>query len=173
MSAEERVRDLVAPVVAARGLDLYDVELTSGILRVTVDRKGGADVDAIGEVSQSISRLLDEQDVIADDRYLLEVSSPGIERRLRTRKHFEANTGTDVRVRLTAAIDGTRRFDGKLVEATESGVVFEINGDTKQFSYEDISDARTIFDWSTAFDADRDSIVDVDKRSDTEEATAK
>ncbi len=168
VGVEQRVRELVEPVVALSGLDLYDVELASGILRVTVDRQGGVDVDAIGEISHAISRLLDDEDVISDTRYLLEVSSPGIERRLRTPEHFAANVDTEVRVRLTHAIDGVRRFDGRLVAATPTRVEIEIDGNRRTFAHEDISDARTIFDWSTALNREPD--VDLSDSSSTTKA---
>lgn len=155
MGTEDRVKQLVSPIVDQYGLELYDIELASGILRVTVDRPGGVDLDAISAVSQPISRLLDEENPLDEARYLLEVSSPGIERQLRVPAHFMAAVGSQVRVRLHAAIGGVRRFDGTLLEANETTVEFEVDGHRHSFDYADIEAARTIFDWTAAFSAKR------------------
>src|SRR3546814_9850277 len=72
--------EIIAPLVEAAGLDLYDLELAGGVLRVLVDREGGADIDAISKLTRATSRALDEHDPIAGS-YTLEVSTPGLERR--------------------------------------------------------------------------------------------
>jgi len=84
------VDDLFAalqPGVAASGLELVDVVFASGVLQVTVDREGGVDLDTLTEASRIVSSLLDDLDPVPG-RYSLEVSSPGIERTLRTPAHF-------------------------------------------------------------------------------------
>ncbi len=174
METAERVKQLLIPEINKRGLNLYDIELASGILRVTVDRDGGIDLDAIGEASKTISRLLDEEDVISGDRYLLEVTSPGVERRLRLPEHFIAAVGCEVRVRLRHAIDGVRRFDGRLMAANEVAVEIEFDGVQRQFDYDDVQEARTIYDWDAALSAKRDDSpqAEVDLDLDLEEEDA-
>ena len=90
------IRDLVAPVVGALGCSVYDVEVAGSgkarTVRVLIDREGGVDIDAIAEATRAISPLLDEADPVAG-AYLLEVSSPGVERPLRTPAHFAAAVG--------------------------------------------------------------------------------
>ena len=78
MSVSDRVRDLVAPICTDLGLELYDVEHTGGKVRVTVERPGGVDLEALSIATRLISRELDERDPVPG-RYQLEVSSPGLE----------------------------------------------------------------------------------------------
>ncbi len=149
MAVVDRVRDLVAPVVADVGAELYDVEFNGGILRILVDRDGGIDIDSIKTISKSSSRVLDDADPIPG-RYTLEVSSPGLERPLRTREHYERAVGEQVKVKTFADIDGARRFAGTLVGADDAGFVLEIDGDTQSFAYDNVSKARTVFEWGGA-----------------------
>src|SRR5687768_6886659 len=93
----ERVADAVAPLVESLGLILHDVEHTGGSLRVLVDRDGGVDVDTLTEATRAVSHLLDELDPIGG-HYTLEVSSPGLERPLRTAAHFRRAVGAEVTV---------------------------------------------------------------------------
>jgi ribosome maturation factor RimP len=145
VSVSEQVRGLVAPVVADLGLDLYDLEHAGGVLRVVVDRPGGVDLDTLALVTRLVSRELDHADPIPG-RYTLEVSSPGLERALRTPAHFAAALGQDVAVRTIPGTDGERRVDGRLESADDEGVV--VAGRTLR--YEDIERARTVFTWGAA-----------------------
>ena len=77
MAVVDRVRELVAPVVADVGAELYDGEFNGGLLRILVDADGGIDIDAIKTISKSSSRVLDEADPIPG-RYTLDVPSPGL-----------------------------------------------------------------------------------------------
>ena len=97
-SVVERVREIVAPLLAARGLFVDDVEHKGSALRITVDREGGVDLDAIAEATRVVSRALDEDDPVPGS-YTLEVSSPGLERPLRTPAHFARAVGTAVKVK--------------------------------------------------------------------------
>ncbi|MEO0494239.1 MAG: ribosome maturation factor RimP [Actinomycetota bacterium] len=149
MAVVDRVRELIAPVVADVGADLYDVEFNGGILRILVDAQGGIDIDAIKTISKSSSRVLDEADPIPG-RYTLEVSSPGLERPLRTRTHYERAVGETVKIKTFAEVDGSRRFSGTLVGADDNGFVLEVDGDTQSFAYDNVSKARTVFEWGGA-----------------------
>ena len=79
-----------------------------GLLRVSVDGPGGVDIDRLGKLSKRLSQLLDEQDPIPS-RYTLEVTSPGLERPLRTPEHFRKSVGTEITVRTTGEVEGERR----------------------------------------------------------------
>src|SRR5690242_16987334 len=96
----ERVADAVAPAIEGLGLILHDVEHTGNSLRVLVDKDGGLDVDSLTDATRTVSKLLDELDPI-DSQYTLEVSSPGLERPLRTPAHFTRAIGTEVNVKTT------------------------------------------------------------------------
>lgn len=154
MGTTERVRTLVEPVIADLGLELFDVELTGGILRVTVDRphgagEGGLGLDEISVASRTISRLLDEHDPVPG-RYTLEVTSPGLERRLRTPEHFVRAIGSEVSVKTTAEIDGERRFKGTLVAADDAGVTVRTDDVEHSITHDQIDKARTVFEWGPA-----------------------
>src|SRR4051812_16484976 len=79
METTERVRLLVAPLAQDLGLEIYDIEYSGGVVRVTVDRPGGVDIGQIGTLTRALSRALDEEDPLPGE-YTLEVSSPGLER---------------------------------------------------------------------------------------------
>ena len=141
----ERVRELVGPTLAARDLEVVDVEHRAGVLRVTVDRPGGVDLDTISTASRLVSEELDRDDVVPG-RYVLEVSSPGVERALRTPEHFRRFVGSTVAVRTRPATEGERRVEGLLESADDTGVV--VAG--RRLSYDDIERARTVFVWGPA-----------------------
>lgn len=158
MSATDRVRELVVPVLDERELDLYDVEQAGPVLRVVVDAPAGTglDLDVVADATRAISRLLDEVDPIPG-RYTLEVTSPGLERTLRTPAHFARAVGEKVKVKTSPSVDdGDRRVEGVLEAADPVGIAVRTGaGDTgdsgeaavRRLRYEDIVRARTVFDW--------------------------
>ena len=105
----ERVRQLVAPLLTEPDLVLYDVEYTGGTLKVVLDRPGGVDMGSITAVTRAVSAALDEADIVPSS-YTLEVSSPGLERSLRTPEHFAGAIGREVRIKLRPGIEGDRRL---------------------------------------------------------------
>ncbi len=172
-SVHERVRQVVEPSLAAAGFELIDVERQGGVLRVTVDLlvrpdnavdllvrpdnavdlrddepdaaaelPGGIDLEAITRATHLVSDLVDSNDLIGD-RTTLEVSSPGIERTLRTPEHFRRFVGAEVVVKTRPGTDGERRVDGLLESADDDGVV--VAG--RRVAYADIERARTTFVW--------------------------
>lgn len=141
-----QVQRLVQPILDAAGLELFDVELTGGVLRISVDRPGGIDMEAIGATTHEISELLDEHDPIPADSYTLEVSSPGLERMLRTPTHFRRFLGTTISVKTRANVPGDRRVQATLEAVDEDGIT--IAGRT--IAYPDIERARTVFEWGPA-----------------------
>lgn len=145
----ERVRALVAPALEASGLELFDVEKAGTVLRVMVDRDGGVDLDAISDATRRISDVLD-QDPSLDEalgRYLLEVSSPGVERPLRTPAHFRRAVGSTVVVKTHPSAPGDRRVEGVLEEAGPDAIAGAIVVGGRSISYADIERARTRFVW--------------------------
>jgi ribosome maturation factor RimP len=137
------------PVIAAAHLELVDVELRSGVLLVTVDREGGVDLQALTDANRAVSGVLDELDPIPG-RYTLEVSSPGVERTLRTPAHFAKAVGETVTVKTRPQVPGDRRRRGVLVAADEHGLTLEEEGGPDEgvrLAYSDIDKARTVFLW--------------------------
>ena len=113
--AADELERAIASVVESAGHELVDVESGGGVLRVTVERDASLDLDDLAEVSRLVSALLDERaDVAPAGRYELEVSSPGVERRLRRPAHFARARGGRVAVRTVAGTPGDRRTEGEL-----------------------------------------------------------
>lgn len=162
MSATEVVRALVQPIIEQHGAELYDLEYESGVLRIAVDRQGGIDVDAIGELSRLISDQLDREDPIPDSKYMLEVTSPGVERKLRTPAHFHKQVGETVSIKLRTSIEGVRRLQAPVLSVDEDGV--ELGGDTPmRVRYAEIESARSVYDWNA---------VSGDTRQDSQSSSA-
>jgi ribosome maturation factor RimP len=140
---------LVAPVVEAAGLDLVDVELghegRRRVLRVTVDREGGLDLDTIAQVSERVSRRLDVEGYDPGP-YALEVSSPGIERPLRRPDDYAVRIGQRVRVRIDSE-EGRETLTGTLVGADAEGATLATDAGERAVRYEDITSARLVVDW--------------------------
>ena len=145
------VEGLVRPVVEAAGLELWEVsfrrETGRRILRVSVDRDGGVDLDTISGVSERLSRRLDVEGFAADTPYSLEVSSPGLERALREPRHFERSVGQQVKVKTAEPIQGRRVHEGALVSADPEAIVIASEGGELRVRYEAIDSARTVFEW--------------------------
>jgi len=147
VSVSDRVRDLVAPICTDLGLELYDVEHTGGKVRVTVERPGGVDLEALSIATRLISRELDERDPVPG-RYQLEVSSPGLERSLRLPAHFQRAVGSTVSIRLHPGAGEERRLAGTLTDADDEGITVQVEGTgAVQVPYGDIERARTTFAW--------------------------
>ena len=142
----DRVAELVEPLLARGGHELYDVVLAGATLRVLV--AGAADLDELARLTREISALLDDADPIPD-RYTLEVSSPGLERALRTPRHFAGAIGEKIKVKTTPTTEGERRADGVLTSADDDGIVVETGAGERRLSYGDIDKARTVFEWGS------------------------
>jgi ribosome maturation factor RimP len=142
---------LLEPVLAASSLELIDVELRSGVVLVTVDREGGVDLEALTQANRVVSSLLDEHDPFPG-HYTLEVSSPGVERTLRTPAHFARAIGEKVTVKTRPQVPGDRRLTGTLMASDDDGLVLRIEGETedRRLGYSDIDRARTVFEWGPA-----------------------
>jgi ribosome maturation factor RimP len=141
--------DAVEPVVAALGLELYDVEVTgsgrSKVVRVLVDREGGIDLDTVGTAAEAVSPVLDGDRLarVLSGPYALEVSSPGVERPLRRPDHFRRAVGSTISVKVPG-----RRVRGVLVAADDEAFELAVDDDTQErIPYTDVGQARTVFEW--------------------------
>jgi ribosome maturation factor RimP len=161
VSLVDQLTAAVAPVVASLGVELVDVEHSGGTVRVMVDEPGGIGLDRIAEVTQAVSRALDQRDPLPG-RYTLEVSSPGVERPLRAPRHFRAAVGEKVALRVVDE-RGARRVSGVLAAADDDGVTIATEntgapaegedaeaGASTRFGYAQIERARTVFEWGPA-----------------------
>ena len=125
-SIAERVAALAEPLAEEFGYFLWDVEYVKEggrrILRITIDSEEGLYIEDCEKLHRALDPILDEADPI-EEAYYLEVSSPGIERELRTDMHIEACEGWDVEVKLYAPVDNSKVFRGKLLPLGEDGEI--------------------------------------------------
>ena len=147
MALVDRLRSIVLPVLEDLGLQLYDFEYAGGVVRITLDHPDGVGLDAIAEVTRMVSREFDHSDPI-EHAYSIEVSSPGLERTLRTPAHFTRALGSKVNVKLVAGTEGERRWVGTLTEASESSITLDVDGVPRSLALRDIERARTVFEWA-------------------------
>ena len=141
---------LVEPVVEARGHQLYDVQQNGGTLAILVENNNGLGVDDLSELSRAGSGLLDEHDPIPG-RYTLELSTPGVERKLRSERHFHGAVGELINVRTTPEPDGRRRVVGTLL-SVEKGIISVQDSEAGLISLPlgQVEKARTVFEWGPA-----------------------
>lgn len=145
------VEALVRPVIQAAGLEVWEVTYRKEggrmVLRVAVDREGGVDVDTLSDVSGRISRRLDLESFAADT-YALEVTSPGLERTLRTPDHFRRSVGRSVRLTVRAG-EGSDIVEGALIAADDAGATVATAAGERTVAYDAVASARTTFTWGT------------------------
>ena len=141
---------LLEPPIEALGFDVVDIEFAQagrgGVLRIFIDRRAqdsgpGITVDDCANVSHAVSQVLETQDPIKG-HYTLEVSSPGFDRILRTRAHFERFVGARIFAELKVPLDGRRRFVGELKSIAGDTIVVEVDGKAHSLPLERIQKAR-------------------------------
>lgn len=145
----QTAEELVLPILEAKKLELVDIEYVkegkNWFLRVYIDKPGGVDIIECGEVSEQLSDRLDEVDPIKDP-YFLEVSSPGVERPLKTKEDFEKNIDQNINVKLYEQIDGEKEYEGILKSFNNDIVIIEYKFKTRkkqvEIPYEKIAKAR-------------------------------
>lgn len=141
----ERVKALVEPLLTRRGVDLVEVsyryEGQGRVLRLLVDTARGVKVGELSALNQSVGALLDEQEVVPGP-YTLEVSSPGLDRPLRTQADFERVIGRRVRVRTRESVQERTEHLGEVLGANEEAVVIRLDsGDKRRIPLEKIARA--------------------------------
>ena len=147
---EERVEELIKDKIENIGYILYDVEYAKEgpnyYLRIFIDSEKGIDLDDSEKVSNEINEKLDEADYIKE-QYYLEVSSPGIERKLRKDKHFEQNISKNVEIKLFKKDNnGKKEYTGKLKAFNQEEIIIETD---KEITIErkNIAQIKTIYEW--------------------------
>ncbi|MEV4396083.1 ribosome maturation factor RimP [Nonomuraea sp. NPDC049607] len=153
-SSRDHLMKLLEPVVGAEGLDLEDVTVTQAgkrrLLRVIVDRDGGVSLDDIADVSQAVSTALDEDDVMGQAAYTLEVSSPGVDRPLTEPRHWRRAAKRLVKAEMR---DGTV-MEGRILAADESGVDLDVAGSARRLDYQDLTRGRVQVEFRRIDDTD-------------------
>ena len=143
---KEKVRGIIAPVINAIDIELDDIELSKmrgkALLRVFIDKEGGVTIDDCERVSHEVEAILDVEDPIPCS-YVLEVSSPGLDRPLKGPKDFKRFTGRNVRVVTQQPVDKQSFFIGKIAAAGDSEIELLLPQDRHvTIAYKNISKAR-------------------------------
>ena len=139
----EELKKVIKNIVEDNGCELYDIEDTTEgehrYLRVYITKPGGVSLDDCAAINNLLSPIFDVEDPI-EGKYFLEVSSPGVERKLSKPEHFQKSIGENVKVNTTEG-----KVKGVLKSADDEKIVV---GD-KEIKYDDIKKAKTYVDWST------------------------
>ena len=147
----ERIVGLLEPAVAAMGMDLEDIRITSAgrrrLLRIVVDADGGVSLDDIALVSRELSATLDRAAAMGEASYTLEVSSPGVDRPLTEPKHWRRAVGRMVTAPLgpqrgPAADAPAATVTGRVTGADSSGVRIDVDGASREFGYSELGPGR-------------------------------
>jgi ribosome maturation factor RimP len=147
-----RVQEIAERVGAAEGIEIVDVEFKGAgsrrVLRVFIDKPEGISHADCEFMSRQIGTILDVEDVVPGGAYHLEISSPGIERRLKKPRDFERFMGQKVRVTLRAPVAARRHYEGVLTGFADGMVTIEpAAGQPVSFRLEDLERANLKFDW--------------------------
>jgi len=144
------LREMLEPGVRALGFELVEVEYTGGhghnVLRIYIDHPKGITVDDCAAVSRQASAVLDVEDPIPES-YVLEVSSPGLDRPLVKREDFERHAGETVKVRMHEGVAGRRNFKGTLVGVQDDQVLVDVDKERFSLPMKDIERARLVPRW--------------------------
>lgn len=146
MTSEELAR-LLEPAIEGLGYELCDLEAKlggrDGVLRIFIDKPDGIVLEDCEKVSRQISAILDVEDPLPG-QYALEVSSPGLDRRLSKPAHFERFLGEVVKIKLRMPLDGRRNYRGTLVAANEENIEVEVDGQVHSLPIKTIELARLV-----------------------------
>ncbi len=147
----DEIEALLAPVVARLGYELIDIEFESrggrSTLRLFIDGENGITLDDCAEASNAVSGVLDVEDPVPGE-YLLEVSSPGLDRPLRRPSHYERFAGELAKVVMQKGFQGRRRLKGRLSGIEDETVLLDVDGETHRLPLDKIESARLVPDFS-------------------------
>ena len=147
-ATKNRLLELLEPPVQALGYELVDIDARTGgggLLRIYIDREAGVNLDDCELVSRQISAVLDVEDPIPG-HYVLEVSSPGLDRPLRTREHFERFCDHMVSVKLQHAVDGRRKFAGRLLSVDDQKIDVQIEDEVFSLDLVNVASAQLVIE---------------------------
>ena len=145
-NTEEKFMPLLEPIVAEKKLELVDLEFVkegaNWYLRVYIDKEGGVSIDDCEAVSRELEAKLDTEDPI-EQAYILEVSSPGIDRPLKKEADFEKFSGDIIDIKLYKALDGKKQYQGKLLGLQDGCIsIEEEDGTIRAFAQKEVADVR-------------------------------
>ena len=145
----DEIQALLEPSIERLGYELTDLEVrlsgNGGLVRLTIDKPDGIDLDDCEKVSHAASALLDVEDPLPGN-YSLEVSSPGLDRKLTKVEHFQRFAGETLKVTMRFPIEGRRRFRGTLLSSDDENIVVEVDGESHSLPLSKIDTARLVPD---------------------------
>lgn len=148
-SITKQIADLAEPVLEDIGFELVDVEFLSehgrSVLRLYIDKDGGVTIDDCAGVSREFGDLIDIKDVI-EHEYVLEVSSPGLNRRLKKEKDFVRSIGKNIKIRMNAQVNGCRNFTGYLKDFQDRTIYIETEGGLMILSWPEVNKANLVYE---------------------------
>ena len=146
----QQVEQLAEALVVSEGMELVDLEFRREgrrwMLRLFIDKDGGVTLDDCASISRELGDLLDVKDVVPQS-YVLEVSSPGLDRRLRKKEHFSRFAGQKVRLRLIAPIDGRKNIVGELEGLEDEKVIVAAPEGRYSIAMKEIAKANLIYEF--------------------------
>jgi len=147
----ECIIEWIQPKLNELSLDLYDIsfkkEGADKYLRITLDKEaGGVSISDCEAVSRFLDKILEEKDPI-EEAYILEVSSPGVERALKKDSDFVRFSGETVDVKLYKSVDGQKTIRGKLAGLIDNAVTIECDEGVKSFDKADVAQVKIVFEW--------------------------
>ena len=150
-SLASKIEEVAQQVAQSEGLELVEVEVKGGgnarLVRIAIDKPDGVTHGDCGLVSDKVGAILDAEDVVPG-HYTLEVSSPGVERKLSKPKDFERFQGQKAKITLRDPVDGRRSFEGTLAGYNDGNIALETEpGNIRQFSFEQVLKANLKFEW--------------------------
>lgn len=143
---KQRLIELLEPPIEALGYELVDIDVRvgrSGLLRIFIDKENGVNLEDCELVSRQLSAFLDVEDPLPG-RYVLEVSSPGVDRPLRTLEHFRRFRDCQAKVRLSKPRESRRMLNGRLLGIRDESIVMDVDGEIWRLQPADIASARLV-----------------------------
>lgn len=159
----KKIEDLANQVASREGCKIYDIEFSGGAqgrtLRVFIDKdlEGGASVDDCANVSKGLNLLLDVDDVIPGGRYNLEISTPGVERPLKKKWHYESSIGKKIWIRVNRSLESfgvqnkkfssAKQLTENLKGCSDQGIHFELENESIEIPFTAIEKAHVVFEF--------------------------
>jgi ribosome maturation factor RimP len=147
-----KIEEIAQRVAVSEGMEVVEVEVKGGgnhrFVRISIDKPAGVTHGDCELVSQQVGTILDVEDVVPGGRYTLEVSSPGVERKLLKAQDYERFQGKKAKVTLRDPVDGRRTWEGTLAGREEGALALEVApGQTIRFPFEQVLKANLKFEW--------------------------
>ena len=143
----DQLSELIQPIVEAMGCELWGIEQLSmgkhSTVKIYIDSENGVDIDDCAKVSRQVSSLFDVEDPV-NGEYTLEVSSPGLDRRLFKLDHYAAFVGSEVRIRLKRPYEGQRKYSGQLRGIEGDEIILGYQDEEILFPFEEIERANVV-----------------------------